>query len=68
MNGREFARIHSVLQIPAPFLAHVLRGFDATHRSAALLLKEEVRAPVVFACFDGDRAAGPQTAGLDLLC
>ncbi|MBI5442145.1 MAG: type II toxin-antitoxin system VapC family toxin [Deltaproteobacteria bacterium] len=48
-------------------LAHPLRGFDAIHLSSALLLKEQVRAPVVFACFDGDLASVAQAAGLDLL-
>lgn len=48
-------------------LRHPLRGFDAIHLAAALLLRDEVRAPVVFACFDGGLAAAAEAEGLALL-
>ena len=48
-------------------LSHPLRGFDAIHLSSALLIREEVRTPLVFACFDNDLSAAAQAAGLELL-
>ena len=48
-------------------LSYSLRGFDAIHLSSALMIQEEVRTPLVFACFDRDLAAAAQAAGLELL-
>jgi len=48
-------------------LRYPLRGFDAIHLSSALLIQEEVRGPVTFACFDADLSSAAQSAGLELL-
>lgn len=55
------------LRISELVLAHSLRGFDAIHLSSALLVRERVRAPLVFACFDRDLASAARAAGLELL-
>ena len=72
--GRDF---HTLVRVPVSddlnrriaelVLRYPLRGFDAIHLSSALLIQEEVRGPVIFACFDGDLSAAAQTAGLELL-
>lgn len=46
---------------------HPLRAFDAIHLASALLVRDEVRAPVVFACFDDDLACAARVEGLELL-
>ncbi|MFU8857427.1 MAG: type II toxin-antitoxin system VapC family toxin [Deferrisomatales bacterium] len=48
-------------------LRHPLRGFDAIHLASALLIQEETRGPVLFACFDGDLSSAAEAAGLALL-
>ena len=48
-------------------LCYPLRGFDAIHLSSALLIREEVRGSVIFACFDNDLSSAASVAGLELL-
>lgn len=48
-------------------LNHPLRGFDAIHLSSALLIQENTRAPLVFACFDQVLAAAARASGLEVL-
>ncbi len=43
--------------------AHVLRGYDAVHLAAALVVAGG--APLAFACFDGDLRAAAAHEGLD---
>jgi len=45
-------------------LRYPLRGFDAIHLAAALLLRDEIRTPIAFACFDAGLLAAAKGEGL----
>lgn len=43
---------------------HPLRGFDALHLASALLLKDRIRSPVAFSCFDERLKEAARAEGL----
>lgn len=44
---------------------HALRGFDSIHLASALILHQEVSAPVIFSCFDNKLEEAAEREGLD---
>jgi hypothetical protein len=48
-------------------LEYPLRGFDAVHLAAALLLRDETRAEILFACYDDALTLAAKTSGLAVL-
>jgi len=44
---------------------HALRGFDSIHLASALILHQQVAAPVVFSCFDNKLEKAAVQEGLD---